>query len=81
MMRNTKVTLYQWTGNNHPDEYFDIDWPAVHKECGVDHINWLNRQPHDKCQLSLEFFRGGKRLIVEFFNKETANRYYLMWAK
>jgi hypothetical protein len=80
-MKNTKVTLYQWPLDNYPDEYFDIDWPAVHNECGLDHIKWINEQSFEDCQLCLEFFKGGKRLIVEFFNKEVETTYHLMWAK
>lgn len=80
-MRNTRVTLYQWLLEDYPEEYFDIDWPAVHKECGLDQIQWLNSQEQEDCQLSLEFFQGGKRLIVEFFNKELEKTYHLLWAK
>jgi hypothetical protein len=80
-MRNTRVTLYQWPLEDYPEEYFDIDWPAVHKECGLDQIQWLNNQKQEDCQLSLEFFQGGKRLIVEFFNKELEKTYHLLWAK
>ena len=80
-MKNSKVTLFQWTLDEYPEEYFDIDWPAVHKESGVDQIEWINKQSNNDCQLSLEFFQGGKRLIVEFFNNEVATTYHLMWAK
>jgi hypothetical protein len=80
-MKNSKVTLFQWTLNECPEEYFDIDWPAVHRECGEDQIKWINKQNNNDCQLSLEFFQGGKRLIVEFFNNEVATTYHLMWAK
>ena len=79
-MKNTSVILYQWPLNDYPEEYFDIDWPAVHKECGVDQIEWLNKQPHEDCQLSLEFFQGGKRLIVEFYNDQTLATYGMMFA-
>ena len=80
-MKNTRVILYQWPLDEFPDEYLDIDWPAVHRECGVDQIEWINRQDALDCQLSLEFFQGGKRLVAEFFNQDVANTYYLMWAK
>jgi hypothetical protein len=81
-MKNTKVTLYQWQLDLFaPREFFDIDWPQVHKECGIDHIEWINNQPDENCQLSLELFEGGRRLIVEFFNKDIATTYHLMWAK
>jgi len=80
-MKSTSVTLYQWTPESAPEEYMDIDWPLIHKECGVDHIEWIQKQSFNDCMLSLEFFQGGRRLIVEFFNKKTAQQYHLMWAK
>ena len=81
MMKSSRVTLYQWTLDQFPDEYLDIDWPAVHKECGVDQIQWINKQSYNNCQMSLEFFQGGKRLILEFFNEELEKTYHLLWAK
>ena len=76
-----KIVLYQWSEKDHVSEFFDIDWPAVHKECGVDHIDWINRQDVDKCEMTLEFFQGGTRLIVEFYDDKVATTYHMMWAK
>ena len=82
MMQNSKITLYQWKPDNlQPIDYFDIDWPVVHKECGLDHIDWINQQDAHKCQLTLELFEGGRRLVVEFFDKTLLTTYHLMWAK
>ena len=80
-MKSSSVTLYQWPAGTAPEEYLDIDWPCVHRECGTDHIKWIQKQDYTKCMLSLEFFRGGRRLIVEFFDESLATRYHLMWAK
>ena len=80
-MKISSVTLYQWTVESAPEEYMDIDWPSVHKECGVDHIEWIQKQDINDCMLTLEFFQGVRRLIVEFFNQEIAKTYFLMWAK
>jgi hypothetical protein len=81
-MNNSKVTLYQWNINtDHPQDFIDIDWPLVHKECGLDHIDWINRQDPEKCQMTLEIFTAGRRLVVEFFDKELEKFYHLMWAK
>ena len=82
MMQNTKVTLFQWKPDLfNPNEYYDIDWPEVHKECGVDHIEWINKQSPEDCEMTLELFQGGRRLVVEFFNRDIATTYHLMWAK
>ena len=82
-MMNSKdcVTLYQWPTSKGPQNYIDIDWPAVHKECGLDHIEWINKQDPELCQLTLEMFTGGSRLVVEFFDQNLATTYHLMWAK
>ena len=82
MMQNTKVILYKWnTDIVQPDDYLDIDWPAIHKDCGLEHIRWINEQDDDKCQMTLELFDGGRQLIVEFFDKTIETTYHLMWAK
>jgi hypothetical protein len=80
-MQNTSVILYQWKPENQPQDYLDIDWPLIHKECGIEHIEWINNQDTTKCQLSLELFDGGRRLIVEFFDQTLLTTYHLMWAK
>jgi hypothetical protein len=80
-MQKNRIILFQWQEKDHVNEFYDIDWPAVHRECGVDHIAWINRQPVDNCEMTLEFFSGGTRLVVEFYDNLTANTYHLMWAK
>jgi len=81
-MKNSKVILYEWKHDLlGPQDYYDIDWPMVHKACGLDHIEWINRQLETDCQLNLELLTKGRRLVVEFFNPEIETRYHLMWAK
>ncbi len=81
-MKDSDITLYQWADVPGPDgEYLDIDWPKVHKEVGVDQINWIKRQGVENCDLHVELFPGGRRLIVAFENKKTLQAYHLMWAK
>jgi hypothetical protein len=81
-MQNTKVIIYEWAPDRlQPGHYLDIDWPVVHRECGLDHIEWIEKQDKSKCQMSLEFHKGQRRLIVEFFDKDIEMTYHLMWAK
>ena len=60
---------------------FDIDWPAVHASCGLDHIEWINKQKPEDCEMILEFFDHGTRLVLEFNNPKVESTYHLMWAK
>ena len=76
-----KVILYQWPRSSEVEELFDIDWPAVHASCGLDHIEWINKQDRKDCELVLEFFNHGTRLVLDFYNKELETTYHLMWAK
>ena len=80
-MKNTKDILYQWALPDFPEEYIDIDWPAVHKEVGADTINWIQEQSDIDCQLSLEMIPRGRRLIVEFFNDTLYDYYKANYAK
>jgi len=80
-MKITSDILYQWALPDYPEEYIDIDWPAVHKEVGSDIIDWINKQPDENCQLSLEIIPNGRRLIVEFFDQETYSDYKAKTAK
>lgn len=81
MTNTSDVTLYQWTTKIEPETLFDIDWPAVHDICGVDHIEWINKQDPKDCEMLLEFFNNGTRLVVTFYNPEVEATYHLMWAK
>ncbi len=60
-----------------------IDWPAVHRQAGVDHIKWLKSQDIDKCQLVVEQRPDDiyKYLVAEIYNDKLATMYSLMWAK
>lgn len=81
-MKTSKHTLYEWPHDLlEPKEFYDIDWPMVHKQCGLDCIEWINKQKKSDCQLSLELSRDGRRLVIEFFNPHIETQYHLMWAK
>lgn len=78
-MKTSKVELSKWLPQE--GEYIEIDWPKVHRTIGVDHTNWLLKQPHEQCQLVLERNDMYCRLIAEFYDEQLLTAYHLMWAK
>ena len=78
-MKNKVVELLKWLPSE--GENIEIDWPKVHKTIGIDHTNWLLKQPHELCQLMLERNDMYCRLIAEFYDEKTLVSYHLMWAK
>ena len=78
-MKTSKVELYKWLGSE--GETIEIDWPKVHKTIGLDHTNWLLKQPSDRCQIILERNDMYCRLVAEFYSEQTLTHYHLMWAK
>jgi len=78
-MKTNKVELYKWLDLE--GENIEIDWPKVHKTIGLDHTNWLLKQPKDQCQIVLERNDAYCRLVAEFYSEHTLTHYHLMWAK
>lgn len=78
-MRTSNIDLLSWVPSS--DEVIEIDWPKVHKTIGVDHTNWLLKQPRSHCQLVLERTDDVCRLIAEFYNSNSLIEYRLLWAK
>ena len=78
-MKTSKVELLKWLPEE--GEYIEINWPKLHKTIGLDHTNWLLKQPKDLCQLVLERNDMYCRLVAEFYNDHTLLEYHLMWAK
>ena len=79
MMKTSKIELLKWLPSE--GEYIEIDWPKVHKTIGLEHTNWLLKQPHELCQLVLERNDMHCRLIAEFYDSKLLVQYHLMWAK
>ena len=78
-MKTSKIELLKWLPEE--GEYIEINWPKLHKTIGLDHTNWLLKQPKDLCQLVLERNDQYCRLVAEFYNDHTLLEYHLMWAK
>jgi len=60
-----------------------IDWPCVHRQAGLDHIQWLQAQPEDQCQLVMERKDNDPYcyIVAEIYSDKLASLYSLMWAK
>ena len=79
-MKSSRFELYHWRICNGKD-IIEVDWPKVHKTVGVDLINWINKQPKEKCQLVVDKLNDDFKLIAEFYDQQTLVAYHLMWAK
>jgi len=64
-------------------ENIDIDWPSVHRQAGVDHIQWLKNQDPAQCQLVVEQKINDPYtyVVAEIYTDKLATQYALMWAK
>jgi len=64
-------------------ENIDIDWPNVHRQAGVEHIQWLKDQDTAQCQLVVEQRTDDPYtyVIAEIYSDKLANLYSLLWAK
>ena len=83
-MRTYKFTVAKFfpVDSSSPDT-IDIDWPSVHRQAGVDHIQWLKRQDPTECQLVIERRKTDSYmyLVAEIYSEKLASFYGLMWAK
>ena len=73
-----RITLAEWQSS---EDNIDIDWPKVQQMLGVDHVEWLLKQSHDKCQLVVDKKDFFFSLIAEFYDEANLIQYHLMWAK
>lgn len=60
-----------------------IDWPCIHRQVGVEHIQWIKNQDPLKCQLVLENRPNDSHTYVmaEIYTDKLATMYGLLWAK
>jgi hypothetical protein len=60
-----------------------IDWPRIHRQAGLDHIQWLRSQHRSECQLLIERRPGDSYnyVVAEIYSDKLATVYSLMWAK
>lgn len=78
MKKTKQYDIISWEFN--PTEPLDIDWPAVHRKLGKDHLDWLLDKPHHKCQLMVNQNRNKLTLAVEFYDSQLATEYHLRWG-
>ncbi len=60
-----------------------IDWPSVHRQAGLDHIQWLKSQDISECQIVIEQRPEDVYyyVVAEIYSDRLATLYNLMWAK
>lgn len=83
-MKNNAVELAKWLAiESDGSGNISIDWPAVQRQTGQDHLEWLIKQDKTRCQLMVENRTNDAYhyLIAEFYDDRLATEYYLMWAK
>jgi hypothetical protein len=77
-MKTNRIVLAEWSSD---DIYIDIDWPLVHKQIGLDQLEWLMDLPLSHCQLILDKGSTNSKLVAEFYNQQTLLTYHLMWSR
>jgi hypothetical protein len=83
-MKTHRFKLAEWQAEeSNFCEYLDIDWPEVHRQAGLDHIQWLQQQDPSQCQLVVETKsrKNTRSLSAEIYSDSLAIAYHLMWAK
>jgi hypothetical protein len=81
MMKSERIFLHLWEGEP-GDNYLDIPWPDVHRQTGVELINWLNSQDTVDVQMIMEQEHGGwQSLWAEFYKESTRIQFALKFAR
>ncbi len=84
-MKTHRFNLARWLPIESEEGADDIciDWPSVHRQAGLDHIQWLKSQSLTDCQLVVESKSNDpyKYLIAEIYSDKLATMYSLMWDK
>lgn len=83
-MKTFKFTVAKFfAGESDGTGAIDIDWPSVHRQAGLDHIQWLKRQKPTECQLIVEKRKNDLHsyLVAEIYCDKLASMYGIMWAK
>ena len=83
-MKTHRFELGYWLpGESDGSGNIYIDWPAVHRQAGKDHIQWLKDQDPTQCQMIIENRKNDPYhyLMAEIYSDRLATQYALMWAK
>jgi hypothetical protein len=81
-MKTHRFKLAEWLPQESDGSIY-IDWPAVHRQAGIDRIQWLKSQDPLECQLMVEAKQcsAHNSLVAEIYSDKLAIAYHLMWAK
>lgn len=83
-MKTHRFEIAEWLPSENDDTgNIYIDWPAVHRQAGLNCIQWLKSQDPIECQLVVENRPGDpyQYMIAEIYSDRLATQYALMWAK
>ena len=83
-MKTHRFNLAEWLpAESDGTDNIYIDWPAVHRQAGLDCIQWLKSQDPIDCQLVVETKPSDPYhyMIAEIYSDRLATEYALMWAK
>jgi len=83
-MKTHRFELARWfPGESDGTGNIYIDWPSVHRQAGLDCIQWLKSQNPTDCQLVVESKLDDpyRYMVAEIYSDQLATIYGLMWAK
>ncbi len=83
-MRTYKFTIAKFfPAESDGTDAIDIDWPSVHRQAGLDHVQWIRNQDPTDCQLILERKPNDSYtyVVAEIYSEKLATVYTMMWAK
>ncbi len=83
-MKTHRFELARWFPSDTAEiDNIYIDWPSVHRQAGLDHVQWLKKQDLAECQMVVEHRPNDPYcyLIAEIYSDKLATLYSLMWAK
>lgn len=86
MTKNRPLTSWRdYNKRDYINDEWHIDWPSVHRELGVECIEWLMKEERlGRLQLIVEKQDRRMRLCVEFYQDRTAREFDLqfqVWPK
>jgi hypothetical protein len=81
-MKTHRFELARYFDSESSDNIY-IDWPCVHRQAGLHHIQWLQSQTEDQCQLVMERKENDPYcyIVAEIYSDKLASLYSLLWAK
>ena len=83
-MKTHRFNLARWLPiESDGTDNITVDWPRVHRDAGLDCVQWLKSQDPSLCQLVIESKPNDPYfyMVAEIYSDPLATQYALMWAK